>query len=497
VRSRSGTLRRYLLGCVTIILCTTAAVAVIVIGAVSTIASDIALGGKPITSTQLTAARAGGAQTIMVIGDDHIGPTTTYSTGGYETVNGVHLLHADTFMLVRMDPSQGQTSILSIPRDLLVSFSWHGQHYEGKFNSTYSVGKADLVLKVVKATFPGITINHVIDFNFASFLGLVDAIGCVYVDVDQRYFNPPGGSYSPINIQPGYQRLCGKNALAFVRYRHTDSDFVRVARQQDFIRQAKEQLGVWGFLTRYDQLAKAFGRAVNTDIHGTSEVNQLLQLAFFSLSRPVRQVPFQVDNTAYPFGNQLTVTSTSQLIQASIDDFLLAHPTAVIHPPAVHTSRRRPRRRRATTVVRVSAGLVPLSAGVSASALAIGVDVPFPVYVPGVQTRPALPNDFHAYTIRDEQNHLHYGYRVDWQQNGIGGYYGIEGINWTTPPLFANPTQTQRINGRTYLFVDDGAHIHDIGWREGNALYWVSNTLQEDLTNTQMLDIANSAQPLH
>jgi polyisoprenyl-teichoic acid--peptidoglycan teichoic acid transferase len=101
------------------------------------------------------------------------------------------------------------------------------------------------------------------------------------------------------------------------------------------------------------------------------------------------------------------------------------------------------------------------------------------------------------WAIPDEQNRLHYGYRIDWQQNGVGGYYGIEGINWTTPPLFANPTQTQRINGRTYLFVDDGAHIHDIGWREGNALYWVSNTLQEDLTNTQMLDIANSAQPLH
>jgi LCP family protein required for cell wall assembly len=497
VRSRSGTLRRYLLGCVTIIVCTAAAVAVLVIGAVSTIASDIALGGKPIKSTQLTAAQAGAAQTIMVIGDDHIGATTTYATGGYETVNGVHLLHADTFMLVRMDPAQGQTSILSIPRDLLVSFSWQGQHYEGKFNSTYSVGKVDLVLKAVKATLPGVTINHVIDFNFASFLGLVDAIGCVYVDVDQRYLNVSNPTYQLINIQPGYQRLCGKNALAYVRYRHTDSDFVRVARQQDFIRQAKEQLGVWGFLTRYGQLATAFGRAVNTDIHGTSEVNQLLQLAFFSLSRPVRQVPFQVDNTAYPFGNELTVTSTPQLIQASIDDFLHAHPTVALHATVTHGSHRRSHHHRATTVVRGSTGLIPLSAGVSARALAIGVDVPFPVYLPSVQTRPALPNDFHAYTIRDEQNRLHYGYRIDWQQNGIGGYYGIEGVNWTTPPLFANPTQTQRINGRTYLFVDDGAHIHDIGWREGNALYWVSNTLQEDLTNTQMLDLANSAQPLH
>jgi LCP family protein required for cell wall assembly len=488
-------LRRYLLGCAAVVVCTTVAISVAVIGVVSTIATDIALGGKPIKSRQLTAAQAGAAQTIMIIGDDHIGPTTTYATGGYETVNGVHLLHADTFMLVRMDPSQGQTSILSIPRDLLVSFSWHGQHYTGKFNSTYSVGKVDLVLKVVKATLRGITINHVIDVNFASFLGLVDAIGCVYVDVGQRYLNQTDPTYQLINIQPGYQRLCGENALAYVRYRHTDSDFVRVARQQDFLRQAKEQLGVWGFLTRYDQLAKAFGRAVSTDIHGTSEVNQLLQLAFFSLSRPVRQVPFQVDNTAFPIGNEVYVTSTPHLIRASIDDFLLAHPKPVIHATAAHTSHPQ-RHHRATTVSRSNADLIPLSAGVSANALATAVNVPFPVYLPSVQTRPALPNDFHAYTIRDEQNHVHYGYRIDWQVNGIGGYYGIEGINWTTPPLFANPSQTQTINGRTYMFVDDGSHIHDIGWRQGNALYWVSNTLQEDLTNTQMLDIANSAQPV-
>jgi polyisoprenyl-teichoic acid--peptidoglycan teichoic acid transferase len=493
-RSPSGTLRRYLLGSATIALCTTVAIAVIVIGAVSTIASDIALGGKPLKSPQLTASPAGVAQTIMVIGDDHIGPTTTYSTGAYETVNGSHLLHADTFMLVRMDPAQGQTSILSIPRDLLVSFSWHGQHYTGKFNSTYAVGRAELVLKVVAATLPGITINHVVDVNFASFLGLVDAIGCVYVDVGQRYFNPPGGTYQPINIQPGYQRLCGKNALAYVRYRHTDSDFVRVARQQDFLRQAKEQLGIWGFLTRYDELAKAFGRAVRTDIHGTSEVTQLLQLAFFSLSRPVRQVPFQIDNATFPFGNQVAVTSTPRLIHASVADFLYQHPKAVLQATAVRTTHRRSRRRH-TTATAASSGLIPLSAGVRASALAMTVRVPFPVYLPSLQTIPALPNDFHAYAIRDELNHVHHGYRIDWQVNGIGGYYGIEGMDWANPPLFNTAIQT-RIGGRTYLVVQDGAHIHDIGWRVGGDIYWVSNTLQENLTKAQMLAIANSAQPV-
>ena len=86
---------------------------------------------------------------------------------------------------------------------------------------------------------------------------------------------------------------------------------------------------------------------------------------------------------------------------------------------------------------------------------------------------------------------------VVWQQNqSSGGYYDFEGTDWLNPPLFAH-ARTQVIDGRNYEFVDDGAHIHVIGWRSGNVLYWLTNTLLEELSNSQMLAIAKSAQPLH
>jgi hypothetical protein len=44
--------------------------------------------------------------------------------------------------------------------------------------------------------------------------------------------------------------------------------------------------------------------------------------------------------------------------------------------------------------------------------------------------------------------------------------------------------------------VDDGAHIHVIGWRSHNVLYWFTNTLLEELSNQQMIQLAKSAQPL-
>ena len=85
---------------------------------------------------------------------------------------------------------------------------------------------------------------------------------------------------------------------------------------------------------------------------------------------------------------------------------------------------------------------------------------------------------------------------VVWQQNAIGGYYDFEGTDWLNPPLFAH-SHSRVIDGRAYLLVDDGAHIHVVGWRQGKLLYWVTNTLLEELSNAQMLAIARSARSLH
>ena len=116
--------------------------------------------------------------------------------------------------------------------------------------------------------FPGLHVNHIVDVNFKGFREMVDAIGCVYTDVDHRYYNVSAlgpNDFSSINIQPGYQKLCGTLALEFVRFRHTDSDLVRNARQQDFIRWAKDQYGVDNLFANRDKLLRIFGQNAQTD----------------------------------------------------------------------------------------------------------------------------------------------------------------------------------------------------------------------------------------
>ncbi len=54
------------------------------------------------------------------------------------------------------------------------------------------------------------------------------------------------------------------------------------------------------------------------------------------------------------------------------------------------------------------------------------------------------------------------------------------------------PTYTRRYDGRELEFFRDGDRTRLIAWRTDNAVYWVSNTLLQSLTNAQMLGIARS-----
>ena len=92
----------------------------------------------------------------------------------------------------------------------------------------------------------GLPINYLITVNFKGFIEIVDRVGGVWVDVDRRYYNRNVGTaatnYANIDLRPGYQRLKGRDALSYVRYRHTDSDLYRLARQQQFVKALKQQI---------------------------------------------------------------------------------------------------------------------------------------------------------------------------------------------------------------------------------------------------------------
>ena len=184
----------------------------------------------------------------------HTVPPSEPATGlivGYDARAGVDSFGAagsrsDTIMLVRADPQQNTLSLFSFPRDLVVPIYCHDQTTPvttDRINTAFTTcGPAGTLNTVEKLT--GIDVNYIITIDFHGFKLLVNKLHGIYIDVDRRYLNTHGGpgGYATINLEPGYQKLDGQQALDFVRYRHTDSDLYRVARQQLFIESLKDRL---------------------------------------------------------------------------------------------------------------------------------------------------------------------------------------------------------------------------------------------------------------
>ena len=123
--------------------------------------------------------------------------------------------------------------------------------------------------------------------------------------------------------------------------------------------------------------------------------------------------------------------------------------------------------------------------------------MPFQVLYPSLQTAPASSSRRARTTCATRASACATPTSPCGSENTLGGYYDFEGTDWLNPPLIAHPNEQRKIGARTYMIFADGSHIHVIAWRRGTMLYWLTNTLLEDLSNEQMLAIARSAKPLH
>jgi LCP family protein required for cell wall assembly len=434
--------------------------------------------------SELATANAGGPQTLLLIGSDK------RAKGAIDASSPPH---SDTMLLVRLDPSQPDTTMLSIPRDLKVRIHPNkGPSSTQKINAAYSIGGAKLAVKTVKQVL-GIKINHVIDINFGGFKALVDYLGCVFVQVDRRYYHSnlglaPSETYSEIDIQPGYQKLCGQDALSYVRYRHTDDDLVRAARQQDFLRQIKNQVGAAGLVARRHAIEQIFGKYASTDIRSTDDVLKLLELVVQSASHPVRQVTFDASiGPSYVTANRAQVRRTVRLFLHGGGKPV---PVAA-SPPGAGTSTRKHHLEK--PAAKPNTNLVPASADELAQAHATAPKLPFRLYYPADRV-PGLGST--SDTIRDYRLEGHPAYVVVVSQGGLGQFYDLEGTTWQGAPILRNPNQTVTVSGRRMQLYYEGQRLRVVAWHAGGAVYWLTNTLQNLLTNRQMLAVAAAAKPV-
>lgn len=441
----------------------------------------------------LAATARGTPETLLLVGNDERPPPKS-------NPNGAVLPHSNEMLLVRIDPSKPTISMLSIPRELWVPIvKPNGEVESNRINSAYTfgyvegggtAGGVELMLETIKRVL-GITVNHVFVTNFKKFKRAVNEMGCVYMTVDKRYYHnnsePEAEQYFEINLQPGYQRLCGQQALEFVANRHESTSLIRDARDQRFLLEVKAEYGASLFENR-EKFEHIVGKAVETDLHSEEQVLQLLELLVESAGKPVRQVPFGVTlHSVYD-------TATQQQIETAVYSFLTG--TAPI------ARRRLSRAVRAAHAHHPAAApglsLAPTPSSTLEEARTLAAHVPFPLQAPRYQdtTAESEPDALRRYDIRGPGGQLYPAYVIVVDQGELGQYYDIQGSTWTDSPLLSSPNQEIHVGSRTYSLFYDGEHLKTIAWREGAAAYWIENTLTNNISPQQMLAIAQQTLPV-
>lgn len=150
------------------------------------------------------------AVNFLVLGSD------SRSSGGDPSDWHAGAQRSDVMMVLQLSGDRKRLSVMSLPRDLWVAIPGHG---EGKINSAYSLGGAELAIDTVEAVV-GSPIDHFAIVDFESFAQMTDQLGGVTVQTVD-----------------GPKHLDGQSALAFVRERYSlpNGDLDRVRRQQAWI----------------------------------------------------------------------------------------------------------------------------------------------------------------------------------------------------------------------------------------------------------------------
>ncbi|MGA2455923.1 MAG: LCP family protein [Solirubrobacteraceae bacterium] len=440
----------------------------------------------------LAPTHRGAPETLLLVGNDERRHTTTTPV----------LPHSNEMLLVRIDPSQPTISMLSIPRELKVPIHRpNGEVDETRINAAYqfgwenggdTAGGVRLMVETIKQVLGLPEINGVFVTNFHKFAQAVNAMGCVYMTVDKHYehTNEPGGEqYFEIHLKPGYQKLCGEEALEFVATRHESTSLIRDARDQRFLLEAKAEYGS-SLVGRREKFEDIFGKYVENTLN-EEQILQLIYLLIESAGKPVRQVHFNV-TLEKEFDS-----ATPEQIHDAINSFL--HGTAPISGARVNATAH-PARHTHHSAAPSGGGLAltPTTPEELAEARAQAPNLPFPLEYPRVRDSfaGAEPDELRPYQIHDLHGHVQTIYCVVISRGESGQYYDVQGTTWTNPPVLRHAEQTVHLGSRTYELSYVGEQVKTIAWREDGAVYWIENTLTNNLSPHIMLDMAEQTLPV-
>ena len=189
---------------------------------------------------------------------------------------------SDGMMVVTIDSKNKDIRISSIARDTYVDIPGYSTE---KLTHAYAYEGIDLLKEVFKVNF-NLNIDKYIAVNFVSFMDIMDELGGVEVNVEEKdikeinkYIDACYGYYKNKDekdkeyiTKSGVQRLNGYQALAFSRIRYTDSAFARDNRHREVAESVYKEFAQKGVET-YKKCAEIILNNTKTNISPIEMMN--------------------------------------------------------------------------------------------------------------------------------------------------------------------------------------------------------------------------------
>ncbi|WP_339222777.1 LCP family protein [Paenibacillus sp. FSL W7-1332] len=212
--------------------------------------------------------------TVLLLGTDHRPETGTYLT--------------DVVMVATMHPETNTSTLVSLPRDTLIELEGYKatklNAYYPRFKAAYNAAEkkepgsgipAEEEMKVMMSKYLGVNIDYVTVIDFQGFRDVVDTFGGVDVNVQYNMCYRDTADGTDINLTVGPQKLDGKKALDYVRYRKSSdscsprtkesSDFERNARQSEVLHSLLDKMKSLGGVAKVGNALDAVSDNMTTD----------------------------------------------------------------------------------------------------------------------------------------------------------------------------------------------------------------------------------------
>lgn len=184
---------------------------------------------------------------------------------GTDSRPGETVGRTDSIIVAHVSTAENRLSLLSIPRDTRVNIPKHGMN---KINAANVYGGPTLTARVVSDLI-GMPVQYYALTNWEGFKDMVDTLGGITIDVEKRmsYYDRSDGPEYIIDLQPGVQRLDGRKALQYVRYRKDAlGDISRTERQLKFLTALAHEIMQPGTIIKLPKLIPQVNNCLDTNL---------------------------------------------------------------------------------------------------------------------------------------------------------------------------------------------------------------------------------------